>query len=335
MGALTAKTREFTYRVWEQKSSVELDDTEVSLFKLRSENLKAKRIRYLPINYWLSDKKRFAKETAVVTNTSIAFKERRLVKLNIMINEAKYIHYLTSSIKGYKKILDKLRHTYINVYSAKKTTTSFGLKNITTYDDLLINRVKVNRSHNLIFDQENFNKDIILLTNPRVDSPALNAYLYKHSDNYNFISVSSFVSNLKKLEIPLSTYVLTATAEGYYNLKGKTIISSCLINLPRNLPTINIITPLYMQEISLPYRSEEIIKSSVILASKPRQIFKPSFVGNTWNSHFNSVTVQRHIFDRFTLKKFDHKVVSRLSLNLNLIIARKQEYYRSIQYIKY
>jgi len=106
MGALTAKTKEFTYRVWEQKSSIEIDDTELYPYKIRSENLKTKRVRILPVGYWMSDSKRYRSDIAVTKNISMFFKERLYLKLNKCLCETKHTHYLISSIKGYKKILN-------------------------------------------------------------------------------------------------------------------------------------------------------------------------------------------------------------------------------------
>jgi len=47
MGALTAKKHAFTFRAWEPKTFKECDETEVSLFYLRTEHLKAKKTRIL------------------------------------------------------------------------------------------------------------------------------------------------------------------------------------------------------------------------------------------------------------------------------------------------
>jgi hypothetical protein len=106
MGALTAKNKRFTYRVWEQKSSIEIDDTELFPYKIRAENLKTKRVRILPIGYWMSDSKRYISEITVTKNISMFFKERLYLKLDRCLSETKHTNYLISNIKGYKKILN-------------------------------------------------------------------------------------------------------------------------------------------------------------------------------------------------------------------------------------
>ena len=109
MGALTAKTKEFTYRVWEQKSSIEIDDTELYPYKIRSENLKTKRVRILPVGYWMSDAKRYIGDIPVTRNITMFFKERLYLKLDkypYCLYETKHTNYLISSIKGYSKILN-------------------------------------------------------------------------------------------------------------------------------------------------------------------------------------------------------------------------------------
>ena len=83
MGALTSKHKEFAFRAWEPQTFVEIDDTETSSFQLRAEHLKTKRSRYLPINYWVADKKRFSKETLFFTNPTMCFQNEKYSLWNI------------------------------------------------------------------------------------------------------------------------------------------------------------------------------------------------------------------------------------------------------------
>jgi len=336
MGALTAKTREFTYRVWEQKSSIEIDDTEIYLYKIRSENLKAKRVRILPVGYWMSDLKRFSIEVPVTKNTSMYFKELHRFKLKGLLCETKHTNYLISSIKGYKKILDvflNLRNNIINCFVAKKTRTYFdSYKNITIMNDLLINRVTINHRNQPDLTVDNFHKDILLFTNPRLDSPVLNAFLFKHADNYTFTSFAAFASNIEKQEIPLSDYNLIASLQGHYNLKDKTIITSCL-NISSSILNLNprILTPVYMNKKWQPFYSETLKKQVIMSTAKPKHIFYNSFVSN--NHRESSIMLPKHICDQFTLKRVNQKWLTRLLLNINLIKATKNKVSYPIRYL--
>jgi hypothetical protein len=59
VGALTSKIKAFSFRTWEQRSFTETDDTESVSFRLRIEKLKTKRVRILPLKYWISNKRRY------------------------------------------------------------------------------------------------------------------------------------------------------------------------------------------------------------------------------------------------------------------------------------
>jgi hypothetical protein len=338
MGALTAKTREFTYRVWEQKSSIEIDDTELYLYKIRSENLKTKRIRILPIGYWMSDLKRFSIEVQKTKDVSMFFKELRYLKLSKFLCETKHVNYLISSIKGYKKILDvflNLQDSIINCFIAKKISTSFGIhNNLIIMNDLLVNRMPINHIDQPSLTVDNFHNDILLLSNPRLDSPVLNAFLFKHVDNYTFTSFSTFASNIKKQELPLSSYSLIALLQGHYNLKNKTIITSCL-NISPAILKLNprILSPIYMSNNWSPYCNETLKKQSIQSTAKPKHIFYKSFIGN--NHRESSIMLPKHTCDQFTLKKVNQKWLTRLLLNISLVKATETDVFYPLRYLRF
>jgi hypothetical protein len=336
MGALTAKTREFTYRVWEQKSSIEIDDTEVYLYKIRSENLKVKRVRILPVNYWMSDLKRFSLEVPVTKDTAMFFKELRYLKLNRSLCETKYINYLISSIKGYKKILDvffNLQDNLLNCFIAKKPKVIIGIhNNLTIMNDLLINRMIINHIEQPSLTVDNFHNDILLLTNPRLDSPVLNVFLFKHVDNYTFTSFSTFASNITKQELPFSNYSFIASLQGHYNLKNKTIITSCL-NISPAILKLNprILSPIYMSRIWSPYNNETLKKQTILSTAKAKYIFYKSFIGN--NHQESSILLPKHVCDKFTLKKVNQKWLTRLFFNINLVKATETDVLYPIRHL--
>jgi len=195
MGALTSKHKEFTFRVWEPQTFIEIDETEVTRYNLRSEHLKTKRSRILPINYWIADKKRFSKEPSVFSNPATYFKNLSTFFLDYTLQESKTINYVVSNIKGYKKILNKLFDVTIDnikTFSAKQVTKTL-INKLEIYDDLLTHHKKVKRSIIYSFDQELKTPNLILLANPRTESPMFNAYLFKHADKYSLLLFLLFV----------------------------------------------------------------------------------------------------------------------------------------------
>jgi hypothetical protein len=317
MGALTSKLKSYSYRSWEYNTFIEIDETEVKLNHIRIDKLKSKRFRILPINYWIADKKRFASEKAQRKNPSVSFLFLRWFKLESNLQEAKQVQYLISNIKGYKKILDKVYDTAItniNIFSGKRLTNNVQNLNgnkFQIFDDLLTNRTKtINQVTPTKFD---LNNDVIFICNPRLESPELNAFLFQHSDEYSFTSFSTFASNIKKEEIPLTNYNLIASFQGYYNLQGKTIIHSCYQHLPSSFHTNSLIlTPLANNRVILPYPINKEISKSInfILSSKTIKYFHRPFIGEPSLSSISLSTS----FDHFILKRVNHKFLDRLYL---------------------
>jgi hypothetical protein len=338
MGALTSKTKEFTYRAWEQKSSIELDDTEVTLYKIRSEKLKSKRVRILPINYWISNQKRFSIEQPLTHNVSVNFKELRYFKLDSHLCETKLTSYLISNIKGYRKIINKFLNkdlNHIKCFTARKSSSRLHSIKIKIYDDLLLVRNNITRRSLDSFEKEIITKDIILLTNPRLDSPALNAYLFQNADSYNFTSFSTFASNLHKVEIPLCNYTIIASLQGYYDLNNKTVITSCLNTLSLPIKNLIILSPLYLTFSFSAYRKEHILPSLFILSLKNKKLFSKPVV-QYHNNHESSIAIPltHNLFDHFTLKTLNQKFIDRLLLLSYLIKPTLKYNILPIQYVK-
>lgn len=74
---------------------------------MRVEKLKTKRIRLLPIKYWMSDRKRFSKQVNLISNPLLFLKHNIKLDTNfLVINEKKSIQLLSNSLKVYTKILN-------------------------------------------------------------------------------------------------------------------------------------------------------------------------------------------------------------------------------------
>jgi hypothetical protein len=328
MGALTSKHKQFTFRVWEPRTFIEIDETEVSRYNLRSEHLKTKRSRVLPINYWMADKKRFSAETSVFSNPSIFFEKLSFFILDYTLQESKNITYVISNIKGYKKILNKLADITVNnikTFCAKQITKAV-FNNLDIYDDLLTSHKKASRSIINSFEDSIKSSTVILLTNPRAESPMLNAYLFKHADKYSFISFSTFSSNIVKKEIPLTNYSILASIRGHYDLSNVTIINSSFNMLPipdmKNLITL---TPLYLNKVVKPYSKENISAVNFYLFLKANKTYQPAFLSINPNQENINLCLRQNSFDQFILKKVSQKYLERLFLLHSLIKPKKTQ----------
>jgi hypothetical protein len=322
MGALTAKVHAFTFRTWEPKTVTEIDDTEVRPFNIRSEHLKVKRIRILPINYWMADKKRFSKEPSFFTNPSACFDNPRIFFLDYLLQETKHTQYIVSNIKCYNKILDKFKDISvkaINCFLAKRFPRS-GISQLRIYNDLLVNRQKNIWPALGSFDTLLKNNHVILLANPRLESPAFNAFLYKNTDEYTFTSFSAFASNFIKEEIPLSTYTLNIALQGHYDLNSATIIKSCFTSLPNiSLKHVITLTPMYLNTITPAYSKETEAALMFQFFLKPRKTFQPVFLSSNVIQGMTSLCLHQNSFDHFVLKKFSQKYLERLMMLYSLV----------------
>jgi hypothetical protein len=328
MGALTSKHKEFTFRVWEPETFIEIDETEVTRYNLRSEHLKTKRSRILPINYWMADKKRFSKETSVFSNPSIYFDNLSIFFLDYTLQESKMINYIVSNIKGYKKILNKLFDITINnikAFSAKQVTKTV-IHKLEIYDDLLTYHKKLMRSIINSFDQEIKTPNLILMANPRTESPMFNAYLFKHAEKYSFTSFSTFASNIAKQEIPLSNSTIEASFKGHYDLSNTTVITSSFnsLPLPENI-TIICLTPFYINKIIKGYSKENQSTTNFYFFLKSIKAFQTAYLSLNPNQENVSLCLRQTSFDRFILRKISQKYLERLFLIYSIVKPKKNQ----------
>jgi hypothetical protein len=333
MGALTSKITEFKHRPWEPRTIIEIDDSEVSHFNVRTEKLKTNRIRYLPIQYWISDKKRFSKISSIEATPSIHFSIQRFFFLTLTLKESKTISYLISNINGYYRILNKLFDINIKSISgffAKRFTLSY-LSKINIMDDLLINRTNAQKELLPSFDKLPLTNEIILLTNIRMESPALNAYLFKNSDKYSFVSFSTFASNIQKVEIPLSSYTINAALQGFFDLDNKTIITSCINSLPP-LPSENLLTltPRYLNKVTNKYYNLDQPSLNFIFSLRSKQIYQPIFLSNDKDQYKSNLSIGFNSFDQFVLKQINHKFLERLFILASILKPQSQSIFSTI-----
>jgi len=326
MGALTSKHKEFTFRVWEPQTFIEMDETEVTKYDVRSEYLKTKRSRILPINYWMADKKRFSKEQSVFSNPSIYFKHLSFFILAYTLQESKNITYIISNIKGYKKILDKFIDVSIGnikTFCAKQMTKTL-LSCLDIYDDLLTNHKKLPRAIINSFDNEIKYDNILLMTNPRTESPMFNAYLFKNHEKYSFTSFSAFASNILKQEIPLTIYSIDASFKGHHNLLNTTIITSCFNTLPIPYTENTIcLTPVYITKIVKSFSKENQSALNFYLFLRSNKIFQPAFLSLNANQENVDLCLRQNSFDQFISKKVSQRYLERLFLLYSILKPRQ------------
>jgi len=287
-------------------------------------------VRYLPIQYWISDKKRFSKEESVSLNPSIHFLIHRFFLLNNILKETKNVNYMISNINGYSRILNKLfdiNISSINGFFARRFKAS-SLSKLNIYDDLLLNRKTINKEILPSFENIDFSNEIVLLTNTRMESPALNSFLFKNSGKYTFTSFSSFSSNIQKSEIPLSNYTVNASLQGFYNLKNKTIITSCINTLPEiNLENVITLTPRYLNRSTSYFNNLVKANLNIVFSARSKKMLQPIFLTNNYNQSGASLVIGQNTFDQFILKQVNHKFLTRLFLLASIIKpTQKQDY---------
>jgi hypothetical protein len=323
MGALTHKNKQFTYRVWEQKSFIIIDDTEVYIYKLRSEHLKTKRVRILPVGYWIGNSKRYVEEPTGAKDVCIFFKRLCYHKSILRLKKSAYP---ISSIKGYKKILNILLSLYtINCFIIKKTIKRSLYNNLGIICDLLVNTHTIKRLDLPELTVNNLHKDILLFTNPRLDSAVLYDFLSNLTDYHIFTSFSTFVCTIEKYEIPLSNRNLIASIQGYYKIIKKTILTSCL-----NLSSFTlkfhpqILAPNYISNVIIPFIHESFYKPFILSTAKLMLVFSQPFASISV-SHcldtmaFVSLYIPKDVFDRFHVKKVNIKWSARVLLLFSLL----------------
>ena len=326
MGALTAKLIQYTYRSWEPQTVRTLDSNEVVPYQLRYEIIKTKQIRVLPTNYWVADNKRYLAEPSAIQNPSVTFINHTKIKLSYLFKEEKQSMFIISNIKGYYKIIDNfINISVINLFMIKKHSLP-QLSKYNIYDAILSNnllRYKTNRCTN--FDKDIVTNDILLLINPRGESPSLAAFLFKWADRFTFTAVSHFASNIIKEELPQHNFTSIKVLQGHLDLSNTTVIISRNNKLPQaTTVTVLELAPMFMhtlsnsymrkynQGISL-YNTEHAIFSNIA-----RDMYSPSLIGMNYNGA--RLEINHSPFENiYPLKKVRAKLLDRLNALMMLV----------------
>ena len=189
----------------------------MKLFYIRTEHLKIKRTRILPIKYWISDKKRYSSEADIQNYPYFIFKNIKNFNIDYKLLEKKNEQYVISNIESYKKIIDKIVDKTlekISIFFSKKTSNNLP-KKMEIYDDIITNEKKFKRE--ILNNFEINKKNVFLMTNTKDDSPAFHSFLYQRGEDYNFTSFGNISSNLNKEEIPSSKNNLLKFEEGKFD----------------------------------------------------------------------------------------------------------------------
>lgn len=349
MGALTSKQNPFGFRAWESQSYAEVNEAEILRFRVRVERLKTNTIRVLPIAHWVADEKRMLPERIVqnyskgvyssLNNfylTSLYVKEQRTYDL-ILLNPKAYLNIISSVLKTEEPLHvitgRKLSYdNYCSIVSLQKRVNIFHYHNNTVHsvdhfkdsDEMLYNDRYVS-----ILDKHH---SFILLTNPRLDSPSFNSFLYQNLDTISISSFATFNSNYLKEEYPLTTLNLIESIQGKIDLFGCLIITSIQQKLSPikllSLDNILTLTPLFLQS-NIPMqtipRYTYMRETFIDFSYQTKEAYVPSVIG-VYNAKANkgyqpriAIPVLNNVFDRYLLTKINQKFMTRLALLFKVI----------------
>jgi hypothetical protein len=338
MGALTAKKKAFQTRPWESQSFVEIDDSEISLFKIRIENLKNKRVRVLPIKYWISDIKRFQPEKKYNNTSLFVFKLLLYYKLqNLNFEESFNIKYLSGIYLTTKKIVRYITKKPLNIILSKSIPsktfyrfanqfTSFFLPNLLLpSSSLQAQKINFHGYSKLPLDLSN---SFFLTVNPRLLSPTFNTFLFQNQDLLSLTSLGGFSINQFHDELPLSNYTISQIINNDYNKKTtKFIINQDDTRFSGLNVEIIQLSPLFLQADEQRY---DLINKSVEtiidfdLSHSNKSNYKDNVFLSTYIDKFkfsSSIYIPNNIeFDKFLLTRISQKFLKRIEILFFLMI---------------
>lgn len=342
-GALTNKKSSFTFRPWETRTFTEVDTSEISLFRIRVENLKARRFRVLPIKYWMSDIKRFQTDKKIGTAALFTFNiTNDYILNNFMYNESLNIKYLGVTFNILKKIIRYLTAKKVNIilsniislklvqflvnYNAK-----FFLPNLNIASPTL-------NSQNLYFNAYSkipidVNSSLILSCNPRLFSPTFNTFLFQNQDTLNLISLGGFSINQYHEELPSSEYtimkLLHAKLDG---LSIKVVTNQDDYKFSNIGVDVIKLAPIFLQSNDDIYEvvNKELDNSMDLDLSICNKSYHNPFLTTHSGvlSYNSSIYLPAHTnFDHYLLSKIDGKFLNRILVLLFLVSPRKISWY--------
>jgi hypothetical protein len=332
MGALTAKKKAFQTRPWESRSFVEIDETEISLFKIRVENLKNQRVRMLPIKYWISDIKRFQSEKKY-SNTSL-FVFQLLSHYNfktLIYKESFNIKYLSGIYQTTRKIVRYVTKKPLNIILSRiipNTTlhyldfqdTSFFLPNLLPPSlTLNIQKMNFNAYTKLPLDVSH---QLILTCNPRLLSPTFNTFLFQNQDILDLTLLGGFSLNQYHEELPISNYTISQIINSQYDKnRTKFVISQDDTRFSGLNVNVIQLSPIFLQSDEQRYSIINKNVKTVIdldLSISPKSD-STSFL-STYTDKFKNnsgIIIPHNIeFDKFLLTRISQKFLKRIELIL-------------------
>jgi hypothetical protein len=332
VGAFTSKKTQFNFRPWEAKSFIKSDDTDIVPHNLRIDRVKGKTVRLQPISYWIPDQVKMLSENKDLLSPLFVL---RTINTYLYFKELKNNSLIITDIKAYKQILNKLfdqTSTKINVFTSRKISdltinNLCHLDKVSFYSDLLLNKhhkhiLQIKNLQDSNVFKELITKHTIFLTNPRLHSPLLSTFLYQNQDQLEFSSFGSFVSNIKKHEIPLTTFNVIRSFEGQFDLQFKNIITSLLDYNSYNselTAAVLVIAPTYLQtnkNLNFIGKYKHISQDNFNLSSRSKQngqFFLSSFIGlSTSKQYYHLLLPLNNKFDHYLDTKIHHKILQRL-----------------------
>jgi hypothetical protein len=352
MGALTAKKSAFTYRSWENKSFQEIDETEVSLFRIRVEKLKNRRLRILPIKYWIANEKRSRYDKEVTNTSLLSFETLSYYSIKgFTYLERFQVNYLSDAMKVSFKILQRqLSKGCLNIFLGRvlssKTLSRSPMSWNLYFHDFYNDIPPYTPLEPTVYNRFNLSTSkVLLLTNPRYISPSFNSFLYTKADevDLDIYSLSSFATSfIVNAEIPLSFSSLLSLATTKEMLDDLTIVTSLTdlpISINVNVPIINLY-PLYLQTNHtfdiLPRNTNLELDLDLSYGIKQHSNAFVSPLSNRLTNSSIYLSLLNHSFDHYLLKEIDLKLLTRLSALMYLTSSHDKIYYykNSVRYTK-
>jgi len=338
MGALTAKKKAFQTRPWEPRSFVEIDESEISLFKIRIENLKNQRVRVLPIKYWISNIKRFQPEKKYNNNSLFVFKLLLCYKLqNLNFEECFNIKYLSSIYLMTKKIVRYITKKPLRIILSKsipsKTFYRFGNQFVSFFLPNLLLPASSLQAQKINFQGYSkvpldLSHSFFLTVNPRLLSPTFNTFLFQNQDLLSLTSLGGFSINQFHEELPLSNYTINQIINNHYN---KTTTKFIISQDDTRFSGLNVeviqLSPLFLQADEQRYDFINRNVETMIdfdLSQSNKSNYKDNVFLSTYADKFNvnsSIYMPNNMeFDKFLLTRISQKFLKRIEILFFLIV---------------
>ena len=340
MGALTAKKKAFQNRPWEPRSFVEIDDSEITIFKIRVEKLKNNRVRILPIKYWISDIERFKSEKKYGNINLLIFKllaqyNLKLTESVISMVESFNIKYIVGIYQITRKIVRYIKKKPLNIILSRTIPnntlnslvnqyTSFFLPNLLPPSSSLgVQKISFNAYVKLPLD---VNTPFILTCNPRLLSPTFNSFLFQNLDVLELTLFGGFSLNQYHEELPSSNYTISKIINNHYDkMRAKFIISQDDTRFSGLNVDIIQLGPIFLQSDEKRYavinkNVKTIIDFDLSISPKSNYTAFLSTYSNELKNNSEIYVPTNIDFDKFLLTRISQKFLKRIELMFFFII---------------